>query len=242
MEAPTNLSTKNDVISDKKIMDKKTKIFLAIVIFAAVLIIGLIISIIVVKVNSSSENSKNNGETYSESEEDTEEEYDDLTTAPINKKTYNDKLALEKSDLEDPDDINALINLYQKYIDAFQNETEDKYIVLGLYDERINDILELDTDNKYGDQVIADIIAIDDILQTITSAANVYNIAFSYGRTDVMEQYEKIMQERANNSDSAEIVINDTDEDINNSDDDLIYELDKMGQDNENADTSENDG
>ena len=62
---------------------------------------------------------------------------------------------------------------------------------------RIQQVLSIDVERVYGDLVIADAIAVDDILQTLDSAGLVINVAASYGDNEVLEEYTEIMNERS---------------------------------------------
>ena len=192
------------MIKKHKKMTKSTRIFVAILVAVVVLIIGLIVGNIIVKVNNDKKNDETNQQGQNENnpkpddnKNDDEKEYVDIETAPISKDNYKEKITIEIADMEDQKDIAALIAIYQKYIDAFSDgEIKDEEIVEELYNERIFMILKMDPDGEYGNEVIADAIKLDDMLQTISSAAQVYNYASSYERQDIMDKYEKILDDR----------------------------------------------
>lgn len=191
------------MIKEHKKMTKSTRIFVAILVAVVVLIIGLIVGNIIVKVNNDKKNDETSQQGQNENnlkpddnKNDDEKEYVDIETAPISKDNYKEKITIEIADMEDQKDIAALIAIYQKYIDAFNGEVKDEEIVEELYNEKIVAILKLDLDKEYGDEVIADAIKLDDMLQTISSATQVYNYASSYEQQDIMDKYEKILDDR----------------------------------------------
>lgn len=208
---------KDGMKKEHKKMTKSTRIFVAVLVVVVVLIIGLVVGNIIVRINhdrkndESSQQEQNTDDNQSNNKEDDEEDYIDVEIAPIDKNTYKRKIAVEIADMEDQRDVAALIAIYQKYIDAFRDEIKDEEIVKELYNERIFTILKMDPDGAYGNEVIADAIKLDDMLQTISSAAQVYNYASAYGRQDLMDKYEKILNDRAaeaglNIDDDSEIV------------------------------------
>lgn len=98
----------------------------------------------------------------------------------------------EKVFAAESEDIDKIISIYQEYIDKANSDEK-----VGLYNERIQTILQLEYgNNQYGKQVIDDTIAIDDILQTVSSAAQVINAANEYGENELAAKYVKILQER----------------------------------------------
>ena len=195
LEGSNNITTK-----------RKTYILVASLVGVAILIIGLVIGNIIVKLNSGKKEDETEQQDINENTQESENDtYEDIELAPISKTNYKDKFAIEFSDLEDQEDIDAIIELYQKYIDVFITDEEAKEIIVALYNDRISAILSKDFDHKYGKTVIADAIAIDNILQTVTSAAQVYNYAVFYEDQAVMDQYQKIINERSDTGDEADL-------------------------------------
>lgn len=98
--------------------------------------------------------------------------------------------------LGDDEAINAKIEEVQAEIDAaiLANDTE---ALVGYYEERMFFILDNSDSDRYAEQVIEDAEAIDEIEQSLSSAAQVINTAQMYGREDVVNEYNQIMEERA---------------------------------------------
>ena len=179
--------------------EKRT--LLAILIGAVILSIALIAAIIAVyfrnqKIleNSASEETSN---------QETSSQYGDTESeiASINEEIN----ALDETSVSD------VIRIYQSHIDAAKNESsssasasEDNSTtnedanerLVSLLNARIFAIQAIDLDLQYGDQVIADTIAIDDILQTPSSAGQVMNQAALYNNTEILETYQAIMESR----------------------------------------------
>lgn len=89
------------------------------------------------------------------------------------------------------DDIEEGISIYQGYIDMADINDKAK-----LYAMRARWITGLDPKREYKEQVIADIIEADNILQTVDSATDVISIASSYGDGEVVYEYIDIKRNR----------------------------------------------
>lgn len=89
------------------------------------------------------------------------------------------------------DDVELIIKIYQDYIDIASDEKK-----VGLLNERIFAIQKISLGSAYGEQIVNDAIEIDDILQTVSSAAQVVNDAEYYGFYEIAERYLQIVQER----------------------------------------------
>ena len=87
--------------------------------------------------------------------------------------------------------VDDAIVFFQQRID----KADDKAKV-DLYNRRINYITDYTEFGEYADQLIQDTIAIDEIEKTSDSAAQVVNTADAYGKTDIAEEYQRIMNER----------------------------------------------
>lgn len=87
--------------------------------------------------------------------------------------------------------VDDAIVFFQQRID----KADDKAKV-DLYNRRINYITDNTEFGEYADQLIQDTIAIDEIEKSSDSAAQVVNTADAYGKTDIAEKYEQIMNER----------------------------------------------
>lgn len=88
--------------------------------------------------------------------------------------------------------LDEVVAEYQALIDAAPNQ-EDK---LKLYNERISYIYSTNEWSERGDLIVADLIAVDDILQNVDSAVRVENAAAMAGNQEIKMQYDKIVQER----------------------------------------------
>lgn len=76
------------------------------------------------------------------------------------------------------------------------SEAETDADKVRIYEERINYIADNSEFGAFADQMIADLIAIDNIEQSVDSAAQVVNTAGVYERDDVVEKYQEIMKHR----------------------------------------------
>ena len=98
---------------------------------------------------------------------------------------------IEIDTIENPT-VEQIIDIYQKYIDI----ADESEVKANLLEERIFAVQKLNLYYKNGEQTISDVIAIDDLLQTVDSAAKVMNIASTYGNDDLFEKYKNILEER----------------------------------------------
>ncbi len=88
-------------------------------------------------------------------------------------------------------------------LQAYIEETSRKISEVVIDDEKVNIYKErvdyLASNSEFGvfaDQMIADCIAIDDIEQSVDSAAQVANTASVYGKDEIAEKYLHIMKQR----------------------------------------------
>lgn len=88
-------------------------------------------------------------------------------------------------------DIDDIISVYQIYIDKLNEEDAVK-----LMDQRAEEIDLLDTERKYGETVISDLISVDKMYPTVESAIDVLNMALSYGFNEIANEYSNILTER----------------------------------------------
>ena len=88
-------------------------------------------------------------------------------------------------------DIDDIISVYQIYIDKLNEEDSVK-----LMDQRAEEIDLLDTERKYGETVISDLISVDKMYPTVESAIDVLNMALSYGFNEIANEYSNILTER----------------------------------------------
>lgn len=106
---------------------------------------------------------------------------------------------------DNTEEINAKIAEFQAQIDNAESDEQK----VELYNERIFYIIDNAAAGTYGKQVIDDTVAIDNIEKTISSAAQVYNMAAVYKNEELMQKYDKITDER---SAASGININDDEE------------------------------
>ena len=88
--------------------------------------------------------------------------------------------------------IEEVISHYQAKI----NNTEDSVEKVEYYDARLKTIIEKDIEREHTDQVLVDVISIDDIEQSASSALQVCNFANYFGEDALYEKYFLIFEER----------------------------------------------
>ena len=89
-------------------------------------------------------------------------------------------------------DISKAIEIYQSYIDRADGNTK-----IELYRKRIRYVMDHDIEKDYDQQVINDYIAIDDALQTSSSAMEVVNILYFYKNYgDLLDKYTNLLHQR----------------------------------------------
>ncbi len=89
--------------------------------------------------------------------------------------------------------VDEAIGIYEKYLDAAKTDDEK----VDILNQRVDYILQNDDEKAYSEQALEDVIAIDGILKSVSSAAQVANTADDLGNSDVLEKYEKIADERS---------------------------------------------
>ncbi len=89
--------------------------------------------------------------------------------------------------------LNEIIVSYQEKIDSASTPEE----LVELYNSRIDDVILLSDQPECHERILKDAIAIDKILQSISSAAQVYTYAANYGYSEVAAEYQQILQERS---------------------------------------------
>lgn len=85
-----------------------------------------------------------------------------------------------------------IVSEYQTLIDNAQNDGEKA----RLYNERILLVFDEGNWGEYGNLIIEDAIAIDNIQKTVDSAVQVENVANSVGNKEIASQYNAIVLER----------------------------------------------
>ena len=88
-------------------------------------------------------------------------------------------------------EIENKISEYQKKIDGVEKEDAK-----SIYMERVFYLTECGYNEEYKDKILGDLIEIDNIEKSITSAGNVINYANYFKMTNIAEQYTKILEER----------------------------------------------
>lgn len=89
-----------------------------------------------------------------------------------------------------------VVAIYQEYVD----KSEDTSKKVNLLQQRI---IELQKDNlgrDHSEQVIADAIAIDNLVKDTNSAVQVMNVATLYGDMKVFDEYQAILNKREANA------------------------------------------
>lgn len=89
--------------------------------------------------------------------------------------------------------VDEAIKIYQKYLD--EAKTDDEKV--DIYNQRVDYIMQNEEGDEYSDQAMNDMIAIDGILKTVSSAAQVYNMADEFGYDDITKKYDQIVEERS---------------------------------------------
>lgn len=98
----------------------------------------------------------------------------------------------EEIDINNIEDAGEVIALYQKHID----ESKDEGTIIDLLNERIYVLEGMDNCDICPGQIIDDTIEIDNILQSISSAAQVVNVATEYGEFGIADEYTAFMEAR----------------------------------------------
>lgn len=88
--------------------------------------------------------------------------------------------------------VEDIIAHYQAKIDSATDDAQK----VQYYDARLKAIIEVDENREYINQVLADIVKIDDIEQSASSALQVCNFATYFGETALYEEYSAIYNER----------------------------------------------
>lgn len=103
--------------------------------------------------------------------------------------------------INDDTTMEEAIAIYQKYIDGAAND-EERVIY---YNKRIDYITGETEFGEYSEQIVNDTIAIDKIMSDSDSAAQVANIADSYGMEEIAEEYQQIYEKRYSEEDNEPI-------------------------------------
>lgn len=89
--------------------------------------------------------------------------------------------------------MDEAIGIYEKYLNDAKTDDEK----VNILNQRVDYILQNDDDGAYSEQVLEDVIAVDGILKSVSSALQVANTADDLGNSDVLKKYEKIADERS---------------------------------------------
>ena len=168
---------------------RQKKNWLGALFVAIVLIIGLVVAIVVVKTRENNESCIvcENAKEMADKEK-RESELEEATS--IYASTVNEITKII-SRLE-PDDIEGAIYTYQYYIDKTDNELA-KAMLESLF---LQVQMGYDIDNTKGDELIKKAQEIDEKIKTTDSAVLVMNLASNYGKTELYNEYEAILNER----------------------------------------------
>ena len=169
--------------------EKQRKIWAVVLYSMVVVIVGLVITIaITLSVRTDRKNgSKENDDTMSEEEEAEKKKLEDI-------KEYNaiqeaiDKV-INSSNVPTEKDV---VNAYHYYISETDNETVKNMLRMNLLTiEMVNDM-----EKTRGDELINVALEIDEVEKSINSAATVVSLADYYGRAELENKYQAIMDER----------------------------------------------
>lgn len=164
-----------------------------VILFASlgIAIIGLVIAIAVVAIV------KNNTRTGDDSNTSTGEMTEAERKKKFLKEAEDDYMAVSEainkvvSYIEVPDQ-SELISTYEYYI----GQAESEYAKAMLQSDLLLILMGYDTDKIKGDELIDEAKAVDEILGTPNSAALIMNLASAYDKTELYEEYEKILIQR----------------------------------------------
>lgn len=89
--------------------------------------------------------------------------------------------------------VDEAVKVYEKYLDAAKSDDEK----VDILNQRIDYIFQNDEKGAYSGQAMEDVIAIDGILKSVSSAAQVANVADDLGDKNIAKKYEQIADERS---------------------------------------------
>lgn len=89
--------------------------------------------------------------------------------------------------------VDEAVKVYGKYLDAAKSDDEK----VDILNQRIDYIFQNDEEGAYSGQAMEDVIAIDGILKSVSSAAQVANVADDLGDKNIAKKYEQIADERS---------------------------------------------
>lgn len=148
-------------------MRMQNKKLIGILIGVVMIIVGLIIGIVIVNVINNNEN-------------------DDSVII----EGWRDKMNSELS-AASLLGVNETISIYHKYIDELEGEEKAE-----LLNECAGYVIQNDTGKDYSEEVYADLIAADEILESTNSAIGVMNAGIFYGNSDLVSEYNNIFSLR----------------------------------------------
>ena len=105
--------------------------------------------------------------------------------------TKNKTSSENKIEVSEENETEKKIQEFQERIDSGE-ESE-----VEVYWERVYYLIECDESEKYAKKILEDLIMIDNIEKTITSAANVMNYANYFNEVEIYDKYEEIFKERS---------------------------------------------
>lgn len=173
---------------------KNSKTKLIIIIASVVAVIGIIVAVAVVVMNGQKGGEQNTGQ---ESGGDAVPEVEVISKEALqiyNKASNEINAKLLEDDETDTDTTGReIINLYLEKIKDTEN-TQAKAMILSDYYQMLM-VYQPDMDLK--NTVLGGLKMVDDALETVNSATAVVNAAEYYGDTKTVEEYNKLIDERA---------------------------------------------
>ena len=164
--------------SKKKVKDvaKENALLICVLVILVIAIIGLVISLVLRNQLSGTK----------------EEGQGDGGMSQVEEGVESDEILPGEVVLGDDEEANARITELQEQI----NGTEDNEEKVKLFGERIDYIWSTLGTDAYREQVISDVIAMDELRQTSSSAFQVINVAMMYRDEELEEEYDQKASER----------------------------------------------
>lgn len=170
----------------RELTPRQKKVWLGVLCAAVILVVGLVVAIVVVVNTKETEDISQN-----QTEEQVKYEDQELKTAV---KERNAILSTISKVLESSADRSEekVVSTYQYYI----SEEDDELVKLLLRLSLVMIEVGYDTDKTRGDELITAAKEIDEELQTMDSAITIMNMATTYKKNDLYEEYKAILMER----------------------------------------------
>lgn len=170
----------------RELTPRQKKVWLGALCAAVILVVGLVVAIVVAANTKETEDISQN-----QTEEQVKYEDQELKTAV---KERNAILSTISKVLESSADRSEekVVSTYQYYI----SEEDDELVKLLLRLSLVMIEVGYDTDKTRGDELITAAKEIDEELQTMDSAITIMNMATTYKKNDLYEEYKAILMER----------------------------------------------